>query len=135
SSGTIGLSGYAGAEAHLNAYGHTTRNADGEVNGITFGADAGAFAGAKGDLDFAATAPGGWFSGAGSFGVKAGAGGGASFGGTVSTDEFGFSVGGDVAVLLGAEGSLGFSIHPNEIVNDILPGDYDLDDAIDDASG
>lgn len=135
SSGTIGLSGYAGAEAHLNAYGHTTRNADGEVNGITFGADAGAFAGAKGDLDFAATAPGGWFSGSGSFGVKAGVGGGASFGGTVSTDEFGFAVGGDVAALLGVEGSLGFSIHPNEIVNDIVPGDYDLDDAIDDASG
>lgn len=134
-SGTIGVSGYAGAEAHANAHIHATRNADGDVNGITFGSDVGAFAGAKADVNVGGTAPGGWLSGSGSFGVEAGVGGGASFGGTVSTDEFGFAMGGDVAAMVGINGSVGLSIHPNEIVNDIMPGDYDLDDAIDGASG
>lgn len=134
-SGTIGVQGYAGAEAHLNSYAHATRNEDGEVNGITFGSDVGAFAGAKADLNVGGTAPGGWLSGSGSFGVEAGAGVGGSFGGTVSTDEVGFAVGGDVAAALGINGSLSLSVHPNEIVNDILPGDYNLDDALDDASG
>lgn len=134
-SGTIGASGYAGAEAHLNSYAHSTRNAEGDVNGISFGSDIGAFAGAKADLDAGATAPGGWLSGSGSFGVEAGLGAGAGYGGTVSTDEFGFAIGGDVAAMVGINGSVGLSIHPNEIVNDILPGDYDLDDAIGDARG
>ncbi|GAA1490326.1 WXG100 family type VII secretion target [Brachybacterium sacelli] len=132
---TIGANGYAGAEAHANAYSHVTRNEDGDVNGWTFGADAGAFAGAKAEADFSGTSPGGWFSSSASAGVEAGAGVGGSFGGTVSTDEVGVAVGGDVAAALGVNADLSFSVHPNEIVNDITPGDYDLDDAIGDASG
>lgn len=134
-SNTLGVRGFAGAEAHANAYSHATRNEDGDINGWTVGADAGAFAGAKADADFAATSPGGWLSSSASMGVSAGAGLGGSFGGTVSTDEVGFAVGGDVAAALGVEADLSLSVHPNEIVNDITPGDYDLDDAIGDASG
>ncbi|GAA1484418.1 hypothetical protein GCM10009625_12220 [Brachybacterium fresconis] len=135
SSNTIGVTGYAGAEAHVNSYAHVTRNDEGDVNGFTFGADAGAFAGAKADADFSSTSPGGWFSSSGSFGVEAGAGIGGSYGGTVSTDEVGLAVGGDIAAAVGIDADLAVSIHPNEIVNDITPGDYDLDDAIGDAQG
>ncbi|MFC7458792.1 WXG100 family type VII secretion target [Brachybacterium sp. GCM10030267] len=134
-SATVGATGYAGAEAHANAYAHATRNDEGNVNGFTFGADAGAFAGAKADADIARTSPGGWLSSSASFGVEAGAGLGGSVGGTVSTDEVGIAVGGDVAAALGVKADLAVSIHPNEIVNDITPGDYNLDDAIGDAKG
>jgi hypothetical protein len=134
-SGTIGMRGYAGAEAHANVSSHATRNEDGNINGWTVGADAGAFAGAKGDADLAMTSPGGWLSASGSMGVSAGAGIGGSFGATASTDEVGFAVGGDVAAALGIDADLALSVHPNEIVNDITPGDYDVDDAISDVSG
>src|SRR5699024_10214998 len=48
----IGVDGYAGAEAHANAYSHATRNDDGNISGWSVGFDGGLFAGAKADADF-----------------------------------------------------------------------------------
>lgn len=132
---SVGMSGYAGAEAHANAYSHATRNEDGDVNGWTLGADAGAFAGAKGDINVSATSPGGWASASASFGAEAGVSIGGGAGAVVSTDQVGFSVGGDIAEGLGLEGDLAFSVSPNNIMNTFTPEDYDVDDAIDDAQG
>lgn len=129
------VGGYAGAEAHANFYAHNTRNDEGQVNGFTFGADAGAFMGAKGDLGFETVSPGGWLSASGSLSAEAGVGVGGDAGAVISTDQIGFSLGGDIATGLGFGGDISISIHPNEIVNDIFPGDYDLDDMLSDASG
>lgn len=135
SSDTIGVSGYAGAEAHANAYSHATRNDEGNINGWSAGFDAGAFAGAKGDVDFSSTSPGGWMTASGSFGGQAGASIGGGAGAVVSTDAVGVSLGGDIAAGLGLQGDLAVSISPNNIVDTFTPGDYNLDDAISDASG
>lgn len=132
---TVGLSAYAGAEAHMNAYGYKVRNDEGQVNGIAFGADGGAFMGARAEADFHQVAPGGWFSHSGSAGAEAGVGIGGGGSAVISTDEIGFHLDLGFAVGPGASASYGISIHPNEIVNDILPGDYDLDDMIGDAKG
>lgn len=134
-SNTIGVQGAAEIEAHANAYSHATRNDEGNINGWAVGMDGGASAAAKGDVTFEAESPGGWLSSSGSFGVQGGASIGGDVGAIASTDEVGLSVGGDIAALVGIEGGLSVSIHPNEIVNDLTPGDYDIDDAISDASG
>lgn len=135
SSETLGVSGYAGAEAHANAYSHATRNDEGNVSGWSVGFDAGAFAGAKGDVDFSSVSPGGWMTASGSFGGQAGASIGGGAGAVVSTDAVGVSISGDLAAGLGLKGDLALSISPNNIVDTFTPGDYNLDDAISDASG
>lgn len=132
---TVGLSAYGGAEAHANLYGHLVRNDEGQVNGFTFGAEGGAFMGGKVEADFHQVAPGGWFSHSGSLGVDAGVSAGGGGSAIISTDEIGFHLDLGFAMGAGPSASYGFSIHPNEIVNDILPGDYDLDDMIGDARG
>lgn len=132
---TIGVNGYAGAEAHANAYSHATRNDEGEINGWSVGFDGGAFAGAKADADFTSVSPGGRLTTSASFGVEAGAGIGGEAGAVVSTDAVGFSLGGDIATGLGLQGDVAISISPNNIVDTFTPGDYNLDDAIDDVSG
>ena len=134
-SDTVGVSGYAGAEAHANAYSHATRNDEGNISGWSVGFDGGAFAGAKADADFTSVSPGGWMTTSASFGVQAGAGVGGGAGAVVSTDTVGFSVSGDLAAGLGLEGDLAISVSPNNIVDTFTPGDYNLDDAISDASG
>lgn len=121
---------FAGAEAGANGWNHATRNADGDINGWTVGGDARAFAGADAGLGFEETSPGGWFSGHTSIDVKAGAGGGAGGGATVSTDEIGINLSGELATGLGLGGSTGFSIHPNEIAETITGGRYTVDDGI-----
>lgn len=132
---SIGVSGYAGAEAHANAYSHATRNDEGNINGWSVGFDAGAFAGAKADAEYSATSPGGWMTSSASFGAEAGASIGGGAGAVVSTDAVGISVGGDIAAGLGLEGDVALSISPNNIVDTFTPGDYNVDDAISDASG
>lgn len=134
-SAEIGLEGYAGAHAETNIYANTTRNEDGQVNGFEWGAGAEAFAGAEGGVDFEQTSPGGWFSAEGSAGAQAGAGIGADTGGSFSTDEISFGLGGEFAWGPGVTGDLTVAIHPNEIVDSFTPGDYNLDDALSDASG
>lgn len=131
----IGVDGYAGAEAHANAYSHATRNDDGNISGWSVGFDGGLFAGAKADADFSSVSPGGWMSASGSLGVDAGASIGGGAGAVVSTDAVGFNLGGDIALGLGLEGDIALSISPNNIVDTFTPGDYNLDDAISDASG
>lgn len=126
---------WVGADAHANAYNHVTRNADGEVNGFSSGFSAGAFVGAEVKQDFSFTAPNGWFSASGGVSAQAGAGGDASAGYTVSTDEISLSVGGKIAAELGVGGGGTVAINPNAIVESITPGDYDVDDAIDDVHG
>lgn len=127
--------GFAGADAHANAYGHLTRNADGQVNGWSVGVDAGAFAGEQATQKFEVTAPNGWFSSSTSVSAKPGGGVGFAAGGTFSTDEVSLSVGGFVATGLGFGGSTKIAINPNAIVESITPGDYNLDDAISDVKG
>lgn len=134
-SGTLGANGYAGAEAHANVYSHATRSDEGNLSGWSIGADAGAFAGAKADADLTAVSPGGWMTASGSLGVEAGAGIGGGAGAVVSTDAVGVSLGGDVAAGLGFKGDVALSISPNNIVDTFTPGDYNVDDAISDASG
>lgn len=124
-----------GAEAHANGHGHLTRGSEGQVNGVTGGFDAGAFAGAEISQTIDATAPGGWLSGSATITPLAGGGGSLAAGATVSTDDVSVSAGGKVAEAIGLGGSLTVGIHPNEIVQDISPGDYDLDDVISGASG
>lgn len=126
---------WVGADAHANAYSHVTRNADGEVNGFSSGFDAGAFVGAEVKQDFSVTAPNGWFSASGGVSAQAGAGGSASAGYTVSTDEISLSVGGKIAAELGVGGGGTVAINPNAIVESITPGQYNVDDAIDDVQG
>lgn len=46
SSDTVGVSGYAGAEAHGNAHPHATRTDEGNISGWSTGFDGGLFAGA-----------------------------------------------------------------------------------------
>lgn len=70
-----------------------------------------------------------------SAGAAAGAGIGGEAGAVVSTDAVGFSLGGDIATGLGLQGDVAISISPNNIVDTFTPGDYNLDDAIDDVSG
>lgn len=135
SSNMVGVSGYAGAEAHANVYSHATRNEDGNINGWSAGFDAGAFAGAKGNINFSSTSPGGWFTSSASFGGDAGVGIGGGAGAVLSTDQVGFSLGGDIAAELGINADVSFAVSPNNIVNTFTPGDYDIDDAISDASG
>lgn len=135
SSYEIGVEGYAGAHAEANAYANLTRNEDGQINGAEWGAGAEAFAGAEGAATFERTSPGGWFSSEGSVGGQAGFGAGASTGGSFSTDEISFGLGGEFAVYGGATGNLSVAIHPNEIVDSFTPDDYNLDDALGDASG
>ena len=60
---------------------------------------------------------------------------GAGAGQTISTDEISVSVAGSIAKELGLGGSTTVAVHPNQIVNTFTPGDYDIDDAIGDASG
>ncbi|WP_341854872.1 hypothetical protein [Brachybacterium sp. GPGPB12] len=134
-SGTTRQDLYAGANASANAYSHVTRNEDGQVNGFSQGFDARAFAGAQATQTFEATAPGGWFSGSTSISEKVGYGVGAGAGQTISTDEISVSVAGSIAKDLGLGGSTTVAVHPNQIVNTFTPGDYDIDDAIGDASG
>lgn len=129
------MDGYAGAEAHANAYSHATRNDDGNISGWSVGFDGGLFAGAKADADFSSVSPGGWMSASGSLGVDAGASIGGGAGAVVSTDAVGFTLGGDIALGLGLEGDIALSISPHNIVDTFTPGDDDLDDAISDASG
>lgn len=135
SSNTIGVDGYAGAEAHANAYSHATRSDEGNLSGWTIGMDAGAFAGAKADAEFTSVSPGGWMTTSGSFGAEAGASIGGGAGAVVSTDAVGLSLGGDIAAGLGLQGDIAISISPNSIVDTFTPGDYNLDDAISDAAG
>ena len=90
------MDGYAGAEAHANAYSHATRNDDGNISGWSVGFDGGLFAGAKADADFSSVSPGGWMSASGSLGVDAGA--SIRAGAVVSTDAVGFTLGGDIAL-------------------------------------
>lgn len=131
----LGMEGYAGAHAEANAHLNATRNDDGQVNGVEWGAGASAFAGAEGSATFEESSPGGWFSAKGSAGAQAGAGVGADTGGSFSTDEISFGIGGEVALGGGVTGDLSVAIHPNEIFDTFTPGDYDLDDALGDASG
>lgn len=135
SSYEIGVEGYAGAHAETNAYANLTRNEDGQINGAEWGAGAEAFAGAEGAASFERTSPGGWFSSEGSAGGQAGFGVGASTGGSFSTDEISFGLGGEFALYGGGTGNLSVAIHPNAIVDSFTPGDYDIDDALGDASG
>ncbi|MDN5899302.1 MAG: hypothetical protein L0H74_04470, partial [Brachybacterium sp.] len=65
----------------------------------------------------------------------AGAGGNASAGYTLSTDEVSFNVGGRVALELGLGGGGTVSVSPNAILESITPGDYNVDSMIDDAQG
>ncbi|MFC0675544.1 hypothetical protein [Brachybacterium hainanense] len=132
-SNAVGLNGFVGAEAHANVYSHATRNEDGTINGWSAGFDAGAFVGAKGAVNFTSTSPGGWFTSSASFGGDAGAGVGGNAGVVLSTDQVGFSLGGDLAVELGLNADVSFAVSPNSIVNTFTPGDYDIDDAIGDA--
>lgn len=126
---------FVGADAHATAYSHVTRSDEGEENGWTVGFDAGAFSGAAVTQEIAATSPDGWFSGSASVGAQAGYDAGLSAGGTVSTDDVSVSIGGSLAAELGLSGATTIGVHPNAIVDSFTPGDYDLDDAIDDASG
>jgi hypothetical protein len=135
SSLTGGQDLYAGANASANAYSHITRNEDGQINGFSQGFDARAFAGAQATQTIAATSPGGWFSGSTSFSEKAGYGVGLGAGQTISTDEVSLSVSGSLAAELGLGGATTVAIHPNQIFDSFTPGDYDIDDAISDASG
>ncbi|WP_394215534.1 WXG100 family type VII secretion target [Brachybacterium vulturis] len=135
SSYEIGVEGYAGAHAEANAYANLTRNEDGQMNGVEWGAGAEAFAGAEGAVEFERTSPGGWFSSEGSVGAQGGFGAGSSSGGSISTDEISFGLGGEFAVYGGGTGDLSAAIHPNAIVDSFTPGDYNLDDAFGDASG
>ena len=135
SSYEIGVEGYAGAHAEANAYANLTRNEDGQINGAEWGAGAEAFAGAEGAATFERTSPGGWFSSEGSAGGQAGFGAGALTGGSFSADEISFGLGGEFAVYGGGTGNLSLAIHPNAIVDSFTPGDYDIDDALGDASG
>lgn len=134
-SGTLTQDYFVGANADASRYAHLTRNEDGQANGVTFGGGANAFAGAQVTQKFEQTGPFGWFSGSTSISEKAGAGAGASGGATISTDEVSVNVGGQLAVELGLGGTTSLAVHPNAIVNTFTPGDYDLDDAISDASG
>lgn len=135
SSSTITTDAYVGANANAYSYAHVTRNEDGQANGFTIGGGANAFAGGQVTQTYERTSPGGWFSASTSISEKVGAGAGASAGATVSTDEISVNVGGQLAVELGLGGSTSLAIHPNQIVNTVIPGDYDIDDAISDASG
>lgn len=128
-------SAWVGADAHATAHQHVTRNADGEVNGFSSGFSAGAFAGAEYKQNYEVNGPNGWFSVSGGAGATAGAGADASAGYTVSTDEISFSAGGKVAAELGLGGGGSVSVNPNAIVESITPGQYNVDDAIDDAQG
>ncbi|UVY83570.1 hypothetical protein NLU66_15320 [Brachybacterium sp. NBEC-018] len=134
-SGTLTQDYFVGANADASRYAHLTRNEDGQANGVTFGGGANAFAGGQVTQKFEQTGPFGWFSGSTSISEKAGAGAGASGGATISTDEVSVNVGGQLAVELGLGGTTSLAVHPNAIVNTFTPGDYDLDDAISDASG
>lgn len=129
----LGMEGYAGAHAEANAYANLTRNDSGQVNGVQWGAKAEAMAGAEGKMTFEESSPGGWFSAKGSAGGNYGAAAGASTGGSISTDEISFGVGGKVALGGGATGDLTVSIHPNQIVDTFTPGDYNIDDAVADS--
>ncbi|HEX7350657.1 hypothetical protein [Brachybacterium sp.] len=134
-SNELGVEGYAGAHAEANAYANLTRNENGQINGAEWGAGASAFAGAEGAATFEQTSPGGWFFAEGSAGAQAGAGIGGDTGGAFSTDEISFGIGGEVALGGGVTGDLTVAIHPNEIVDTFTPGDYNIDDALSDASG
>lgn len=134
-SGTLTQDYFVGAKADASRYAHLTRNEDGQANGVTFGGGANAVAGGQVTQKFEQTGPFGWFSGSTSISEKAGAGAGASGGATISTDEVWVNVGGQLSVELGLGGTTSLAVHPNAIVNTFTPGDYDLDDAISDASG
>lgn len=128
-------SAWVGADAHATAHSHVTRGADGEVNGITGGFSAGAFAGAEYKQNFEVNGPSGWFSVSGGASATAGAGADASGGYTISTDEVSFSAGGKFAEVIGVGGGGTISVSPNAIVESISPGDYNADDLIDSAQG
>ncbi|MGP9537756.1 WXG100 family type VII secretion target [Brachybacterium sp. AOP43-C2-M15] len=128
-------SGWVGADAHATAHQHVTRNADGEVNGFSSGFSGGAFAGAEYKQEYEVNGPNGWFSVSGSASATAGAGASASGGYTISTDEISFNAGGKFAAELGLGGGGAISVSPNAIVESITPGDYNVDDAIDDVQG
>lgn len=132
--GTSSVTGtaYAGADIGGNHWNQATRNEDGAINGWTVGFDGRAFAGAEAGLDFQQSGPFGWFSGHTSVDAKAGVGGGGGAGLTLSTDEIGFGLSGELATGLGLGASHGLSIHPNQIVETFSPGEYDLDDMISD---
>jgi hypothetical protein len=133
----VGVSGnaYAGAYASANAYSHATRNEDGNINGWSAGFDARAFAGAQAAATFEAGSPDGWFNATASVSAKGGAGAGGGAGVVASTDAVGVSLSGDIATGLGFGGSVSFSVNPNAIFDSITPGQYNLDDAIGDATG
>lgn len=128
-------SAWVGADAHLTASSHVTRNADGEVNGFSGGFSGGAFAGGEVKQDFEVNGPHGWFSVSGGVSGTAGAGADASGGYTVSTDQISVNAGGKFAAVLGLGGGGSISVSPNAIVESISPGDYNVDDAIDDVQG
>lgn len=128
-------SAWVGADAHANIHSHVTRNADGEVNGISGGVSGGAFAGGEVKQDFEVNGPNGWFSVSGGVSATAGAGADASGGYTLSTDEISVNAGGKFAAALGLGGGGEISVSPNAIVESITPGDYNVDDAIDDVQG
>ncbi len=135
SSTSISQDYYVGANANAYSYQHVTRTDEGQINGFTVGGGANAFVGAQVTQTYESTSPLGWFSGSTSISEKAGAGVGAGAGATVSTDEISVNVGGQLAAELGLGGSTTLAIHPNAIVDTFTPGDYDIDDAISDASG
>lgn len=124
-----------GAEAHANAHLGLTRTEEGRLNGFAAGFDAGAFAGAEAETTYKLEAPGGWFSAETKVGVNAGAGAEASAGFEISTDEISFQLGGALAPGAGGSAAGQISFRPNDFVNAFTPGDYDLDDAIDDVGG
>lgn len=123
------------ADAHATAHSNVTRNADGEVNEVSSGFGAGAFAGAEYKHDFQVDGPHGWFSVSGGASATAGAGGEASAGCTLSTDQISFNAGGKIAAELGLGGGGAVSVSPNAIVESITPGDDNVDSMIDDAQG
>src|SRR5699024_599552 len=123
---------WVGADAHLTAHNNVTRNDDGEINGISGGFSGGAFVGAEVKQHFEVDGPHGGFSGSGGVSATAGAGVDASGGYTLSTGEISVSAGGRFAEVLGVGGGGTISVSPNAIVEWITPGDYNVDDAIDD---
>lgn len=137
SGASVGMtqSGWVGADAHATAHSHVTRNADGEINGVSGGFSGGAFAGAEYKQNFKVDGPNGWFSVSGGASATGGAGADASGGYTLSTDQISINAGGKFAAAIGVGGGGTISVSPNAIVESITPGDYNVDSAIDDVQG
>ncbi|MCS6712293.1 hypothetical protein JSY14_09785 [Brachybacterium sp. EF45031] len=130
--GSVELEGSGEATVYGESYHHAslTRDEEGNLNGLSFGAAGGAGATVDGSAQLTVQDANGWLHASGRAGASLGEGVGGSGYLTLSTDEVAVGLTGDVAQMVGLGADADLSIRPNRIYDDLMPGEGDLDDLL-----